>query len=131
MSYLQMDKFARITHALTHKTNASHAESASPLVKHAQHFFRPLDVSQFLERNWLSGPIDASFVERFVNGQLSSEECRRIGFREQTSRPELVERTILEVAGTVLACQLAIHYGIAANVAGGTHHAHRTGGAGY
>ena len=38
---------------------------------------------------------------------------------------------MLEVAGTVLACQLAYQYGIAANLAGGTHHAHATGGAGY
>jgi len=60
---------------------------------------------------------------------LTDEEKRYIGFREQTSRPELIERTILEVAGTVLACQLAHIYGIASNVAGGTHHA--TGGAGY
>jgi acetoin utilization deacetylase AcuC-like enzyme len=42
-----------------------------------------------------------------------------------------MERTLLEVAGTVLTCQLACTYGIAANTAGGTHHAHPTGGAGY
>jgi acetoin utilization deacetylase AcuC-like enzyme len=66
-----------------------------------------------------------------MGGQLDDTEKRCIGFREQTSRPELIERTVLEVAGTVLAAQLAFRYGIASNVAGGTHHAHKTGGAGY
>ena len=42
-----------------------------------------------------------------------------------------IDRTLLEVAGTVLTCQLAWHYGIACNVAGGTHHASPVGGAGY
>jgi len=37
----------------------------------------------------------------------------------------------LEVAGTVLASQLAWRYGVATNAAGGTHHAHATMGAGY
>jgi acetoin utilization deacetylase AcuC-like enzyme len=129
----QMDKFARIAHALTHTCKATHPESSlpRPLVRDESHFFRPLDFQNVLSKDWLSSVIDSVFVERFLNGQLSDEECRRIGFREQTSRPELIERTVLEVAGTVLTCQLARHYGIAANVAGGTHHAHPTGGAGY
>lgn len=72
-----------------------------------------------------------NFVRRFVNGQLTKEEARYIGFREQVYRPELIERTLLEVAGTVLTAQLACYYGIACNVAGGTHHASPSGGAGY
>lgn len=44
---------------------------------------------------------------------------------------KLRERTVLEVAGTVLACQLAYQYGMATNAAGGTHHAHSDMGAGY
>jgi acetoin utilization deacetylase AcuC-like enzyme len=71
------------------------------------------------------------FHHRFLRGQLTREEARMIGFREQTHRPELVERTVLEVAGTVLTAQLALKYGIASNLAGGTHHAHPNGGAGY
>ena len=71
------------------------------------------------------------FGHRFLRGQLTTEEARIVGFREQTHRPELVERTVLEVAGTVLTAQLALKYGIAANLAGGTHHAHPGGGAGY
>ncbi len=44
---------------------------------------------------------------------------------------QLRERTVLEVAGTVLASQLAFRYGMATNAAGGTHHAHPEMGAGY
>jgi acetoin utilization deacetylase AcuC-like enzyme len=70
-------------------------------------------------------------LDRFLQSDLTREEKRYIGFREQTDRPELKERTVLEVAGTILASQLAWHYGIASNLAGGTHHAHQTMGAGY
>lgn len=128
-----MDKFARIAHTLTTTCKATDPELSSlprPLVREMADFFRPLDMAH-VPRSWLSGPIDGEYLDRFLAAQLSVAECRRIGFREQTSRPELIQRTVLEVAGTVLACQLAWHYGIAANVAGGTHHAHPTGGAGY
>jgi len=72
-----------------------------------------------------------NFGYRFLRGELTEEECRKIGFREQTHKTGLIERTFLEIAGTILTAQLALKYGIAANLAGGTHHAHPTGGAGY
>ena len=147
-----MDKFARIAHALLTTTHddgrgsaaASNIASTStttttlssrlprPLVRRVHDFFRPLERDD-IPRHWfLVDPAnEPTFVDRFCNAQLTPEECRIIGFREQTSRPELIERTLLEVAGTVLTCQLACAYGIAANTAGGTHHAHPTGGAGY
>jgi acetoin utilization deacetylase AcuC-like enzyme len=127
-----MDKFARTAHALLTTCKATYPESSlpRPLVRQELDFFRPLDFGD-VPRSWLSGPIDSVFVDRFLNAQLSHEECRVIGFREQTGRTELIRRTVLEVAGTVLTSQLACRYGIAAHVAGGTHHAHVTGGAGY
>jgi hypothetical protein len=36
-----------------------------------------------------------------------------------------------QVGGTVLTCELALRYGLACNLAGGTHHAHRSFGSGY
>lgn len=78
-----------------------------------------------------SGPIDSEFLNSFLEGKLDDDRTRHIGFREQTSRPELIERTVLEVAGTVLASQLAFKHGIASNTAGGTHHACSQRGAGY
>jgi acetoin utilization deacetylase AcuC-like enzyme len=129
-----MNKFERIAYALTHTCKQTHPTSSAlprPLVRSPLDFFRPLEAIDVPHDAWLSGPIDSDFVRRFTGGLLTKEECRYIGFREQTSRPELIERTILEVAGTVLTCQLACRYGIASNVAGGTHHATPTHGAGY
>jgi acetoin utilization deacetylase AcuC-like enzyme len=129
-----MDKFDRIAHALTHTCKQTHPATSGlprPLVRSPDDFFRPLEAANVPHEDWLSGPIDADFVRRFTGGLLTTEECRYIGFREQTSRPELIERTLLEVAGTVLTCQLACRYGIASNVAGGTHHATPISGAGY
>eukprot|EP00977_Amphora_coffeiformis_P016922 scaffold5364_cov164-Amphora_coffeaeformis.AAC.20 len=128
-----MNKFARIANALLTTCKRTHPQSPlpRPLVRDVQDFYRPLDFENVPIDDWFCGPIDSNFVHRFLSGQLSVEECRYIGFREQTPRPELIERTVLEVAGTVLTAQLALRYGIAANVAGGTHHAHITGGAGY
>ena len=134
-----MDKFARTAQALQTRTcrRATTAPGTTPrldprpLVRSSADFFRPLDVPD-VPRHWLVEPMqDPTFVERFLLAQLTPDECRNIGFREQTSRPELIERTVLEVAGTILACQLAGHYGIAGHVAGGTHHAHPHGGAGF
>lgn len=126
-----MDKFDRIAHALQTTCQKTFPTSnlPRPLVQKSEDFFRPLD-RQDIPREWFD-IIDADFVGRFLTSQLTKEEARYIGFREQTHRPELIERTVLEVAGTVLTAQLAYHYGIACNVAGGTHHAHPTGGAGY
>jgi acetoin utilization deacetylase AcuC-like enzyme len=133
-----MDKFDRIAHALltnckatsTPEYNSDHLPR--PLVRQKQDFFRPLDFRDVPTKAWLDSiMMDKDFVGRFLASQLTEEEARYIGFREQTHRSELIERTVLEVAGTVLAAQLAVHYGIAANVAGGTHHAHPNGGAGY
>lgn len=154
-----MDKFARIAHVLTNTRHYHHRDdhdntttlvsrpectrrdlddastisipSDQPLVQSMVDFYRPLDVEDVMTRSWLPGPIDPFFVQRFMDGKLSDLETRWIGFREQTSRPELIERTVLEVAGTILTAQLALNYGIAANLAGGTHHAHPQGGAGY
>jgi acetoin utilization deacetylase AcuC-like enzyme len=126
-----MSKFEKTALALQTTCQRTHPQSPlpRPLVRDVSHFFRPLD--ELPVNSWLESIIDKSFVQRFLAGQLSFEECRRIGFREETSRSELIRRTLLEVAGTVLTCQLAAHYGIAANVAGGTHHASPQGGAGY
>jgi len=132
-----MDKFSKLSECLVtncHQTNPEASTLSRPLVRSYEDFFRPLDLVDAPLDLWFShptGPIDPDFFQAFIEGRLTKEECRRIGFREQTSRPELIERTVLEVLGTILACQLAIQFGIASNAAGGTHHATPTGGAGY
>jgi hypothetical protein len=72
--------------------------------------------------NWFhSNIIDYDFIQRFIHQQLTNVECRMIGFREYTSLPDVIERTLLEVTGTILTCQLAYQYRIAGHLAGGTH----------
>jgi len=130
-----MDKFARLAHALTTtcRTTTPASNLPRPLVRNYTDFYRPLHATQ-IPHSWFAqptGPIDPTFLERFLSGSLTKTEARMIGFRDQTNRTELIERTVLEVAGTVLAAQLAFRYGVATNAAGGTHHAHATMGAGY
>ncbi len=105
-------------------------ESRQHLVVSQDHFYRPLPMEIF-PTSFLSPPICPKFLQSFLSGSLSAEDCRLIGFREQTSRRELIERTVLEVAGTVLTAQLAMKYGLASNLAGGTHHAEWNRGKGY
>jgi acetoin utilization deacetylase AcuC-like enzyme len=69
-----------------------------------------------------------AYVDAFCSGALPLEAMRRIGFPWS---PELVERTLAEVSGTLLTAELALQHGLACNTAGGTHHAHRAEGSGY
>jgi len=101
-----------------------------PLILSVDDFYRPLDVANF-PTSFMTPPIQSAYLHKFLSGSLSREECRQIGFREQTSRPELIERTVLEVAGTLLTAQLALRFGLACNVAGGTHHAESNRGKGF
>jgi acetoin utilization deacetylase AcuC-like enzyme len=104
-----------------------------PLVRTKNDFFMPLETDA-IPKAWIAqphGPIDEDFLESFLTSSLTYEECRRIGFRELCHTPELIQRTLLEVSGTILSSHLAYAYGLATNVAGGTHHATATMGAGY
>jgi acetoin utilization deacetylase AcuC-like enzyme len=71
---------------------------------------------------------DPIYVDKVFQGTLSDREQRRIGFPWS---PELLTRSRRSVGGTIAACQKALRDGISANLAGGTHHAHREFGSGY
>ena len=100
-----------------------------PLVRSNSDFYQPLS-HQDIPLQWF-GPICPTFLNNFLSASLTKDEERRIGFRECSQMAQVRERTVLEVAGTVLAAQLALKYGIATNAAGGTHHASSEMGAGY
>lgn len=68
------------------------------------------------------------YWQKVVTGTLSEKELRRIGFPWS---PGLVERTRRSVGGTLGACRTALKEGLAANLAGGTHHAYPEHGEGY
>jgi acetoin utilization deacetylase AcuC-like enzyme len=70
------------------------------------------------------------WVDRFVEGRLTEAEIRRIGFRPWTD--DFVERTLTIMGGTLEALDaLNAGHRIAANMAGGTHHAFADRGEGY
>jgi acetoin utilization deacetylase AcuC-like enzyme len=71
---------------------------------------------------------DPAYLKRVVSGTLSDKEVRRIGF-PWTER--MVERSRRASGGTLGACRAALEDGIAANLAGGTHHALHRRGEGY
>ena len=71
---------------------------------------------------------DPVYLDRVFDGSLGEREIRRIGFPWS---PELVVRSLHSVGGTIAACRAAIESGASANLAGGTHHAHRDFGSGY
>lgn len=129
-----MNKFEQTAVALLndpdHLLQQTNYNDKRPLILSIDHFYRPLDVVHF-PLSFMSPPVQSDYLHKFLSGALSNEECRQIGFREQTSRPELIERTVLEVAGTLLTAQLALRHGLACNVAGGTHHAEANKGKGF
>lgn len=70
----------------------------------------------------------AEYVQNFVRGNMSAKAMREIGLPWSDW---LVERTLRAVSGTLLTADLALEYGIAAHLAGGTHHAHKDYGTGF
>ena len=71
---------------------------------------------------------DRDYVDAFCHGALDEKAVRKIGLPWSEA---LVERTLAEVAGTILTADLALATGLAVNCAGGTHHAHFDHGSGY
>ncbi len=68
------------------------------------------------------------YLKRVVSGTLTDKEVRRIGFPWS---PRMVERSRRASGGTLGACLAALDDGLAANLAGGTHHAFADRGEGY
>jgi acetoin utilization deacetylase AcuC-like enzyme len=71
---------------------------------------------------------DPSYLIKVINGSLSAQEQRAIGFPWST---KMVERSRRSAGATVAAAKTALLEGIATNLAGGTHHAYRDSGSGF
>jgi acetoin utilization deacetylase AcuC-like enzyme len=69
-----------------------------------------------------------AYVEAVRTGTVSSEIQRRIGFPWS---PQMVERSRRSVGATIAAAHAALDDGVAANLAGGTHHAFADRGEGF
>ena len=71
---------------------------------------------------------DPAYVDAVANGTLSREAQRRIGFPWS---PQMVERSRRSVGATIAAARVALEDGVAANLAGGTHHGFADRGEGF
>ncbi len=71
---------------------------------------------------------DPTYLKKVVTGTLTDKEMRRIGFPWST---RMVERSRRASGGTLDACRVALEEGLAANLAGGTHHAFAGRGEGF
>lgn len=71
---------------------------------------------------------DAKYWEKLKNQDLSRKEIRAIGF---PMRPDLVWRGRHIAKGTLQCAFFAQQYGVALNIAGGTHHAYADHGEGF
>jgi acetoin utilization deacetylase AcuC-like enzyme len=64
---------------------------------------------------------DPEYIERYMGGELSREDQRRLGLPWSE---DLARRTVRAVGGSLLTAELALQHGLACHLAGGTHHAH-------
>jgi acetoin utilization deacetylase AcuC-like enzyme len=71
---------------------------------------------------------DPAYLKKVVSGTLTDKEMRRIGFPWSE---RMVERSRRASGGTLGACRVALEEGLAANLAGGTHHAFSDRGEGF
>jgi acetoin utilization deacetylase AcuC-like enzyme len=71
---------------------------------------------------------DPAYVAAVTSGTLAAAEQRAIGFPWSE---EMVERSRRSVGATLAAARAALVEGVAANLAGGTHHASASRGSGY
>lgn len=92
--------------------------------------FRPDDfeVPSAVSDDEIARAHDRCYLRRVVTGTLDAAEQRRIGFPWS---PQMVERSRRSAGATLAACRSALVDGCAANLAGGTHHAHRDFGSGF
>lgn len=69
-----------------------------------------------------------AYIRSIMDGSIDPVAMREIGFPWS---PAMAERARRSVGATISACQAAFRDGVAANIAGGTHHASRDKGGGF
>ncbi|WP_392352748.1 histone deacetylase [Pseudoalteromonas rhizosphaerae] len=68
------------------------------------------------------------YVERFISGQLTDKEIKKMGFPWSN---QLVERTLFSVGASIQASEYALKTQLAVNLSGGYHHAYNAYGSGF
>jgi acetoin utilization deacetylase AcuC-like enzyme len=69
-----------------------------------------------------------AYIQAISDGSVDAKMMREIGFPWS---PQMVERSRRSVGATISACRAAFAEGVAANIAGGTHHAYADKGGGF
>ena len=87
-------------------------------------FFTPHPLAE----RYILNTHDASYWNKLQHQQLSRSEIRKTGF---PMSEQLVQREITIMQGTVQAARYALEFGVAFNIAGGTHHAFTDRGEGF
>ena len=87
-------------------------------------FFAPDPIPE----KWITTVHDPSYWRRLNNLELTRSEIRKTGF--PLSR-QLVDREVIIINGTLMCTNFALRYGVAMNIAGGTHHAFTNRGEGF
>jgi acetoin utilization deacetylase AcuC-like enzyme len=81
-----------------------------------------------LEDRWVVGVHSDTYWHNLKNLSVSPRMIRRIGF---PLTDQLVQRELIITQGTLMCSEYALQYGVAMNVAGGTHHAYPDKGEGF
>jgi acetoin utilization deacetylase AcuC-like enzyme len=91
---------------------------------YSDNIFNPGPVGE----RWILNTHTAEYWNKLRTLSLSAQEIRRTGF--PLSR-DLIEREVIIMNGTIMCTHFAIEYGVAMNIAGGTHHAFTNRGEGF
>ena len=105
-----MEKYELLPQQLTHEGTCTD-----------RNFFTP----QKPDDKYILAVHDSEYYSELINLTLDRRAARKIGF---PLSKELVEREVIIAEGTITASEFALKYGIAMNIAGGTHHAYTNRG---
>jgi len=96
----------------------------------AEGIVAPEDLREAPAADWgdLSLVHDPAYIDAVRTGTVARDIQRRIGFPWS---PEMVERSRRSVGATIAAAGVALEEGVAANLAGGTHHSFTDRGEGF
>jgi acetoin utilization deacetylase AcuC-like enzyme len=91
---------------------------------HHENIFQPYPI----ERRWIMRTHEEAYLKKLESLSLTPQEVRRIGF---PLTELVVNREMTIMNGTLQCTHFALKYGIAMNIAGGTHHAFTNKGEGF
>ena len=100
-----MEKYDLLPQQLVYEGTCSKENFFEPEIPNCKHFFTVHNSDYFFD---------------LLNLKLSQKAARKIGFPLSEA---LIEREMIIADGTMKASEFALQYGIAMNIAGGTHHA--------